>query len=218
MNLLFDLDGTLTDPLPGIARSIQHALVTLGREAPDISELRRFVGPPLRASLAELFGSRDVEVVSRAIAHYRDRFARIGMFENGVYPGVVEELERLTAAGHVMWVVTSKPHVYAAAIVDHFDLRRFFRSVYGSELDGRLVDKSESIRLVLEQEALDANETWMIGDRAADIRGGHDNGTRTAGVLWGYGLEDELCAAEPDVLVRSASELTAAIDSYRPAL
>ena len=216
MNLLFDLDGTLTDPLPGIARSIQHALVTLGTEPPEIADLRRFIGPPLRASLAELIGSTDATLVSRAIAAYRERFARVGMFENAVYPGIVDELARLDATGNALWVVTSKPHVYANAIVDHFHLRRFFRSVYGSELDGRLVDKSELIAVVLRNEGIHAAETWMIGDRAPDIRGGRDNGTRTAAVLWGYGLEDELIAAQPDVVVRSVADLALSLHERRP--
>jgi phosphoglycolate phosphatase len=214
VNLLFDLDGTLTDPLPGIAKSIQHALVTLGREAPNLSDLRRFVGPPLRASLAELLGTTERTTVERAIDCYRERFARAGMFENAVYPGIVAELARLADEGHVLWVVTSKPHVYANAIVDHFDLRRFFRGVYGSELDGRLVDKSDLIHVVLRGEALTAGETWMIGDRAADIRGGRANGTKTAAVLWGYGSEEELSGTNPDALVRSVSELSAAITEH----
>jgi phosphoglycolate phosphatase len=215
VNLLFDLDGTLTDPLPGIARSIQHALVTLGIAPPEIHELRRFIGPPLRASLAELIGSTDTALVSRAIAAYRERFATVGMFENTVYPGIVDELARFDAGGHVLWVVTSKPHVYANAIVDHFNLRRFFRSVYGSELDGRLVDKSELIGIVLRAEGIDADETWMIGDRAPDMRGGRENGTRTAAVLWGYELEEELVAAVPDVLVRSVADLGTSIGASR---
>ena len=211
VNLLFDLDGTLTDPLPGIARSIQHAVVALGGAPPEIDDLKRFIGPPLRASLAELIGTTDRESIVRAVEHYRERFARVGMFENAVYPGIVEALQRLNLAGHVMWVVTSKPHVYANAIVDHFRLRHFFRSVYGSELDGRLVDKAELIRVVLEDEGLVARETWMIGDRAADILGGKGRGTRTAAVLWGYGPEKELAAAEPDAIVRTVDELTTVI-------
>ena len=213
MNVLFDLDGTLTDPLPGIARSIQHAVVALGGEPPEIDDLKRFIGPPLRASLAELLGTTDRESIVRAVEHYRERFARVGMFENAVYPGIVYELERLAAAGHALWVVTSKPHVYANAIVDHFNLRRFFRSVYGSELDGRFVDKAELIHRVLQEEELVASETWMIGDRAADVFGGKEQGTRTAAVLWGYASADELAAAAPDVIVRAVGELAAAIST-----
>lgn len=211
MNLLFDLDGTLTDPLPGIARSIQHALVALGKQPPPVNELRRFVGPPLRASLAELIGTADREMISRAIARYRERFREVGMFENEVYPGIVDALRDFVAEGHALWVVTSKPYVYANAIVDHFDLRRFFRRVYGSELDGRFVEKANLIRVVLDQERLTPTDTWMIGDRATDILGGRENGLRTAGVLWGYGLDNELAEAQPDVLAATVSDLHAIV-------
>lgn len=212
MNLFFDLDGTLTDPLAGIARSIQHAVVTLGTSEPALADLRRFVGPPLRRSLAELLGTTDAATLSKAIEFYRERFARVGMFENAVYPGVVEALEQLVADGHPLWVVTSKPEVYARQIVDHFELGPFFQRVYGSELDGRLVDKSELIRVVLARESLEPADTWMIGDRGDDVRGGRANGVRTAAVLWGYGSEEELMAAEPDVLVRAIWDLRGVID------
>jgi hypothetical protein len=129
------------------------------------------------------------------------------MFENAVYPGIADELGRLNAAGHALWVVTSRPQEYASAIVKHFELHPLFRRIYGSGLDGRLTDKADLIAIVLRDESLDAASTWMIGDRAGDIRAGWINGTHTADVLWGYGVDDELATADPDVLARSAAEL-----------
>jgi phosphoglycolate phosphatase len=207
MDLLFDLDGTLTDSGTGITRCIQHAMSRLGREPGSGPDLARFVGPPLRDAFAELLLTDDPQVISGAIAFYRERYVTEGMFENVVYPFVRDGLARLSADGHRLWVVTSKPHVYALKIIEHFGLGSFFSGVRGAELDGRNVDKAELIRAVLDHDQIKASEAWMIGDRAQDIRGGRANGLRTAGALWGYGSEDELRGAEPDLLIRNISEL-----------
>ncbi len=209
MDLLFDLDGTLTDPLPGIGRCIQHAMARLGQEVPPEATLARFVGPPLRGTFAELLATADVQLIETAVAHYRERFATVGLYENAVYPDVAAGLAALAAAGHRLRVVTSKPVVYARRIVEHFGLRAHFQDVHGSELDGRNVDKTDLIRVVLQQERIAPAGAWMIGDRAQDLRGGRANGVRTAGVLWGYGSEPELRAESPDLLVRHMSELVA---------
>jgi phosphoglycolate phosphatase len=211
LDLLFDLDGTLTDPLLGIGRCIQHAMVCLGQPPPADGELGRFVGPPLRGTFAELLATSDDEQIERAVTHYRERFGAVGMFENVVYADVAAGLADLAATGHRLRVVTSKPAVYARRIVDHFDLRRWFLDVHGSELDGRNVDKGDLIAVVLEQACISANSAWMIGDRAQDLRGGRRHRLRTAGVLWGYGSEAELRAEDPDLLVGSMPELVAAL-------
>jgi phosphoglycolate phosphatase len=135
------------------------------------------------------------------------------MFENEVYAGVARGLKKMAAENHRLWVVTSKPQVYAQRILQHFGLHAWFRGIYGSELDGRNVDKVGLIREVLGNEDLEPGETWMVGDRGLDIRAGRINGTRTAGVLWGYGTEAELRAEGPDVLVESMEELVARICS-----
>ncbi len=124
MNILFDLDGTLTDSGPGITRCLQHALTRLGRPAPAASALRRFVGPPLHETFAELLETRDAALVDGAVRLYRERFEETGMFENEMYPGVLEGLECLSRQGHRMWVATSKPAIYADRIVDHFGVHR----------------------------------------------------------------------------------------------
>jgi phosphoglycolate phosphatase len=209
MDLLFDLDGTLTDPVVGITRCIQHAMSELGHETQSSSELAQFVGPPLHATFATLLSTDDKVLIGRAIMLYRERFVTLGMFENVIYPDVMAGLGELAAGGHRLWVVTSKPQMFARQIIDHFGLRSYFRAVYGSELDGRNADKADLIRVVLETEAMRASETWMIGDRAQDIRGGRVNGIRTIGVLWGYGSEGELRTEEPDGLVRRMSDLLA---------
>lgn len=206
MNLLLDLDGTITDPGLGIARCLQHALSALGAAVPSARELTWCVGPPLRATFAQLLGNSDPEVLDRAIGLYRERFVSVGMFENAVYPGVAAGLAQLKDAGHQLWVVTSKPHVYARRILDHFGLSGAFVSVYGSELSGENSDKAELIRHVLAAERFEG-QPQMVGDRRHDIEAAHANELRGVGVLWGYGSRSELELAGADMLVESMEQL-----------
>jgi phosphoglycolate phosphatase len=143
---------------------------------------------------------------------YRERYSTIGLFENEVYPGVPEALVQLSSAGHLLWVVTSKPHVFARRILAHFDLLPFFAGVYGCELDGAFSDKGDLIAHALATEGLAANQTWMIGDRLHDVRAARRNGVTAVGVLWGYGSEEELREAAPAHLVRTLDELRALIN------
>lgn len=213
VDIFFDLDGTLTDPGIGITRCIQHALVSLGRPAPDLELLRPCVGPPLHSSFAELLETQDPPMIAEAIRLYRERYAPVGMFENRVYEDVPAGLETLLQAGHRLWVVTSKPHVFARQIVEHFGIAGYFESVYGSELSGENVDKADLIRHVLEQESLAPEHVWMIGDRRHDIEGARQNGVDAIGVLWGYGSREELLAAGPRRVVGSMTELCEAVES-----
>ena len=206
MHLFFDLDGTLTDSRPGIVSGIQHALQVLGLDVPPAEALLRFIGPPTHDSFREILGTADPELNARAIAIYRERYALSGLFENSVYPGVSEGLSVLAEAGATMFVVTSKPVMFADRIIDHFELRRFFQRVYGSELSGERSNKGDLISYVLRTEQL-ANEPWMIGDRLHDIRGAKLNSLRSAGVLWGYGSREELTQAGADAIFASMPEL-----------
>jgi phosphoglycolate phosphatase len=216
MDLFFDLDGTLTDPARGITRCLQHALRASGREAPPAASLRRYIGPPLRRTFAELLATDEPAVIEAAVAHYRERFSAVGLYENEVYPDVPDGLATLHDAGHRLWVVTSKPEVYARTIVGHFGLAALFRNVYGSELSGERADKVELVAHVLERERIEPAGARMIGDRAEDVLGGRANGTGTIGVLWGFGTEDELTAAKADVLVDSMARLSAHVAAGAP--
>jgi phosphoglycolate phosphatase len=206
MKLFFDLDGTLTDSRPGIISGIQHALRTLGLDVPPDHALLRFIGPPTHDAFREILGTADPELNARAIAIYRERYATTGLFENSVYPGVAEGLTLLAEAGATMFVVTSKPVVFATRIIEHFSLRPYFKQVYGSELSGERSNKGDLISYVLREESL-GNEPWMIGDRLHDIRGAKLNSLRSAGVLWGYGSREELSEAGADAIFSSMSEL-----------
>lgn len=205
--IYFDLDGTLTDPKTGITRSIQYALGKLDHPAmPTEDELTWCIGPPLRASFVKLLGGD--HAADAAVAFYRERFSDVGLFENGVYDGVPEVLTTLRASGHRLFVATSKPHVFAERIIDHFGLRDHFERVFGSELDGTRVDKSDLLEYALKEAAVDPSRTLMIGDRSHDMVGARNNGMKGIGVLYGYGSRDELtqagalhvCATPPAIL------------------
>jgi phosphoglycolate phosphatase len=211
MNLLFDLDGTLTDPFPGITRCIAYALERVGVPAPPAEQLRWCIGPPLKHSLATLLDTEDAPRVEAALAFYRERFGTRGLFENEVYEGIPEVLEALNEAGHTLVVATSKPAVFARRIVDHFGLQRYFKQTYGSELDGTRVEKTRLIAHILEAEAIDATQSMMIGDRSYDMIGAQANGLSGCGVLWGYGSQEELERSGAQRLVATPSELIPAI-------
>jgi phosphoglycolate phosphatase len=192
--IYFDLDGTLTDPKPGITRSIQYALQRLDHPTmPTEDELTWCIGPPLRASFVRLLGAETS--ADLAVSYYRERFSDIGLYENGVYDGIGDVLTSLCASGHRLFVATSKPHVFAERIIDHFGLRDHFERVFGSELDGTRVDKSHLLEYALKQASIDPAKTLMIGDRSHDMVGAVNNGMKGIGVLYGYGSRDELLEA-----------------------
>ncbi|MEJ6645006.1 MAG: HAD hydrolase-like protein [Akkermansiaceae bacterium] len=207
MHLLFDLDGTLTDPAPGISRCIQHALESLGKTPPASTGLHWCIGPPLHASFLELLKTTDHDLADRAVALYRERFSSIGLFENEVYPGIETALKQLTQDGHQLHLATSKPTIFATRIIDHFGLTRFFQSINGSELDGTNADKTDLIRHILAEQAIAPHQAIMIGDRKFDIIGALENQLTAIGVLWGYGTAKELQQAKATSLLVSPAQL-----------
>ena len=205
VTIYFDLDGTLTDPKPGITRSIQYALERLSLAVPSEDELTWCIGPPLHASLKKLTGSDDL--ADRALLLYRERFSDIGLFENEAYAGIADTLATLAATNQRMFVATSKPAVYATRIVEHFGLKPYFERVFGSELDGTRVDKRDLLRYALDETKVDAASSIMIGDRSHDVVGARTNGMVAIGVLYGYGSEAELRDAGAHHICAAHSEL-----------
>ena len=215
MHLLFDLDGTLTDPFPGITACIQDALAGLGRPVPPTDTLRWGIGPPLKQAFVTLLGPQDEHLADAAITKYRERFSTVGLFENRVYPGIEGALDELRAGGYSLGVATSKPTVFAQRIVEHFGLKRYFRSVDGSELDGTRVDKTSLIAHLLQRDAIVPGEALMIGDREHDMIGAQRNGVAGLGVLWGYGTREELEAAGAYACAAAPGDLPAIIGMKR---
>jgi phosphoglycolate phosphatase len=206
---LFDLDGTLTDPRPGIVGSIRFALEQLQISCPSDDVLAGYIGPPLRGTFATLLDTSDAKRIEKALRLYRQRFAETGLYENKVYEGVPAMLEAVGRVACAAYVATSKPAVYAERIVNHFKLGHHFRKVYGAELDGRWDDKAELLAHLLATEGVEPSASVMVGDRSADIMAARANEVRSIGVLWGYGSEIELRDAGAHMLCRTPSELAA---------
>lgn len=213
MNLLFDLDGTLTDPLAGITNCILYALDKLGKPLPPGENLRWCIGPPLRDSFAKLLASDDQALIEKAVTFYRERFGTVGLFENQVYDGIPDVLQALQQDGHTLYVATSKPTLFAKRIIAHFDLQRYFKCVYGSELDGTRGDKTSLISYILQTELMAPSEAAMIGDREHDMIGAKENGVHGFGVLWGYGTKDELERAGAHAAFKNPPELVGAFSA-----
>jgi phosphoglycolate phosphatase len=207
--LLVDLDGTLIDPAEGIIGCFRLALESLGKAPPPAADLGWVIGPPLRACFAEFLGAEgDLE---EALKAYRSRYSTGGLFEAVVYDGVGEALVELRAAGTRLFLCTAKPIVYAERILGRFNLDRHFEIAYGDELDGRFQDKGDLVARILDEQALDAADCFMLGDRKHDVAAASRHGIPTIGALWGYGGADELLEAGAAVLCASPSEVPAAL-------
>jgi phosphoglycolate phosphatase len=205
--LLFDLDGTLTDPKLGITRSIQYALRRRGLPVPHADELEPWIGPPLERSFREL-AQLSAADARQAVSDYREYFEPTGMYENAVYAGIPELLAELGAAGVRLAVATSKPTALAEKILTHFALASHFESVTGSHLDGRRVAKDEVVSAALEAfDDLPRGHIAMVGDRLHDVHGARAHGIAAIAAGYGYGTRAELEAARPDALAESVRAL-----------
>lgn len=202
--VFFDLDGTLTDPKRGITGSIQYALGKLDVDVPDAEELTWCIGPPLLESFGILVSN---ERAPAAVDLYRERFSTVGLYENTPYPGIHDALRTLRNAKLRLCVASSKPLIYVARILEHFDLIDYFSKVFGSELDGTRSDKSDLLRYALSETGVDAKDALMVGDRKHDIIGALENGIAAVGVLYGYGSIEELTRAGATRFARSPKEL-----------
>ncbi|GAA5118950.1 HAD hydrolase-like protein [Luteolibacter yonseiensis] len=214
MHILFDLDGTLTDSRPGIINSIRHSLAENQLTVPEADALLWCIGPPILESFRKLVGPDQPHLFDPTVTKYRERYSETGIFENEVYPEIVDTLAELRQLGHTLHVATSKAEIYAKRIITHFELDRFFTSVNGSELDGTRADKAELIAHILLQQGISPAEAVMIGDREHDMIGATKNNLPAIGALWGYGTGKELmesgatlCARVPHLLPEMISSL-----------
>lgn len=210
---LFDLDGTLTDPREGITKSVQYALQAFGIEEPDLKKLEPFIGPPLKDSFIEFYGFTGEEA-ERAIAVYRERFAPVGIFENQVYPGIPQMLERLYRKGKRLAVASSKPIGFVKQILAHFGIEKYFDVVVGSELDGTRGTKEEVVEEALGRLGILTMPVTerhvrcaMIGDRKFDIQGAKAYGLTGVGVRFGFAEEGELEEAGAEYIAETVAGL-----------
>lgn len=206
-SIVMDLDGTVTDPVEGITRSVAHALESLRIQVEDRGALCPFIGPPLQDSFREFYGLNDRQTAD-AIRAYRAYFSTKGIFENEVYPGMEAFLERQTQRGSRIYLATSKPEPFARKILDYFHLSPYFTGIAGSTLDGKRSEKGEVIRYLLDMyPEIACRPAVMIGDRKFDVEGARQHGLPAIGVLYGYGSRQELEKAGADFLARDLEEL-----------
>ncbi|MEM6988627.1 MAG: HAD hydrolase-like protein, partial [Pseudomonadota bacterium] len=191
--ILLDLDGTLSDPLQGIGRSINHALHKHDFAVLPIDDLAWCVGPPLDQSFARLTGVTDKDLVMSLVLAYRERYLDIGFAENELYDGIVPALDALHSADTPMALCTSKPEPGTRKILARFGLSHYFRFLSCGDVG---VQKWQQINALREERKVDQGAI-MIGDRAVDIEAGQRNGLATGAVTWGYGSRDELSSADP---------------------
>ena len=205
--LLFDLDGTLTDPYEGITKSILYALSAVGIYDDDPQKLRNCIGPPLNYSFSEIY-RLPPDRVPFAIRKYRERYGEVGLFENEPLPGALEALKAFKEAGMRMAVASSKPKPFVDRIVDKFGFAPYFDAVVGSGLDGKLNTKTLVMREAMRLLDAKADETVMIGDRKHDVLGAKECGVKCVGIETGYAEEGELAAAGANRIVKNFPELT----------
>ena len=208
--ILFDLDGTISDPKQGICGCVQYALRSFGIEEPELDRLEPFIGPPLAESFMKYYNFT-AEQAQEAVEKYRERFSVTGKYENVLYPGMGALLHDLKASGATLAIASSKPTVYVEDILVHFGIREYFDIVVGSELDGRRVHKEEVVAEVLSQLAArgesDPDKMVMIGDRSFDVEGAKAIGAHCIAVSYGYAQPGELENAGAEIIVRDVEGL-----------
>lgn len=205
--ILFDLDGTLTEPKVGITKSVAYALEYYGIHVEDLDSLCPFIGPPLKESFMKYYGFDD-EKAEEAVEKYREYFRPHGVYENEIYEGVREMIQTLYGQGKTLVLASSKPTVFVEIILDYFELRKYFDCVVGSELDGTRVNKDEVVAFALQEADIqDKSQAVMVGDRKHDMMGAKANGLDAIGVVYGHGSREELKESGADVIVDTVAEL-----------
>ena len=205
--LFFDLDGTLTNPAFGITNSFKYAYKYFGMEIPSYEKLCSFIGPPLVETFKNNFGFDDKKA-EEGVKVYREYFSTKGLFENSVYPGIENLLEKLKKNQKHLVVATSKPELFALQILEHFNLSKYFDFICGSLMDESRSEKSEVISYALEKcKNPSLKKILMIGDRKHDILGAKKNGIKSCGVLFGYGTKEEFENSGADFICKNIEEL-----------
>ena len=205
--VLFDLDGTLTDPGIGITNSVMYALEKFDIKVEDRTSLYKFIGPPLKESYAKYYHLSD-EDINRAVVYYREYFSEKGIFENVLYDGITEVLGRIKSSGRKIILATSKPDKFAIEILEHFGIDQYFDFVAAATMDETRTDKAEVIAYAIEScNITDLQTTVMVGDRENDILGAKTFGIDSIGVLYGYGDMEELQDAGATYLAKSVADI-----------
>jgi phosphoglycolate phosphatase len=201
--LIFDLDGTISDPSEGIVNCVNHGLDVCGLPPAEPDDIRRLIGPPLTEIFETLTGDKRESVALRFVSAYRDRYSVSGYRENIIYPEMPDVIRKLAATGAVLGVCTSKRADYAEKIIDMFGLLPFFRFIDGGDIHIKKYTQLEK----LVRAGIDAPTAMMIGDRAVDIEAARTNAIASVGVCWGFGDKEEIDGACPDHIAGSPGDL-----------
>lgn len=211
-NILFDLDGTITDPFLGITKAVAYSLNSFDIRINGLDELTVFIGSPLDESFQKYYGMNE-EKSWQAVEKYREYYSQIGLFENEVYEGMEDFLKSLIDSGKDLYICTSKPYIFAKKIIEHFGLTKYFKGIYGAELDGTRKNKKDVIAYCLQQERLNVDDCLMIGDRKHDVIGAHLNRIQCVGVLYGYGSKEEFENNDCEYIAKNLKELKEVIEN-----
>lgn len=213
--IFFDLDGTLTDPVVGITKSVEYALNKMGIKVENRKELCPFIGPPLTKSFNKYYGFDD-ETTQKAIEYYREYFSDRGLFENEVYEGIPEVLKELKKNGYILAVATGKPEQFAKQILEKFDLIKYFDFVAGSTMDLSRCEKDDIINYAVENLRINnKEEILMIGDRDNDIFGAKKAGVDCLSVLYGYGSAEEFESAGAQYIEKEVKDILSFIEEHK---
>lgn len=207
-HIFFDLDGTLTDPAPGITNAIIYGRKKWGLPCGPNEEYLKFIGPPMPQSYVDFWGMSPEEA-TEFLKAYREYFSTVGLFENKVFPGIPELLKKLKNAGCRLYIATTKPTVYSVQIAEKFGFAEYFEIISGCGLDGTRGEKWEVIDYARQVCGADMSKAVMIGDRLYDVEGAHRHGIDCIGVTYGYGSRREHEEAGADFIVDSVEELSA---------
>ena len=204
--ILFDLDGTVTDSQLGIKNSVAYALNYFGINVDNMEDLNKYLGPPLRQSFINFAGLSE-ENSHIGMTKYREYYGPKGIFENELYSGIVDLFEKLKINNKKIVLATSKPWIYAEIILEHFNIKKYFDFVAGSELNGVRTNKADVIKYAIDKFNIDIDNAVMIGDREHDILGAKYNGVKTIGVLYGFGSKEELENAGVDYIAENTKDI-----------
>lgn len=211
--ILFDLDGTLTDPREGITKSVQYALARMGIEEPDLTSLEHFIGPPLYDEFRRCYEFDDTQA-KQAVAAYRERFSVTGWKENLLLDGVPDMLQSLRSAGKTLAIASSKPKVFVEKILNYFDIAPYFAAVSGATLDGSISTKAQVVEQALQLLSVsDKSKVVLVGDRKHDVEGAQSCGIDCVGVTFGFGGFQELQQAGATHIVQNWSQLLHVLDN-----
>ena len=207
MIIVFDLDGTISDPIVGISSSINYALEKMGYPTKAPSALGAYIGPPLQETFADLLGRDDEGLILSAITFFRERYFDIGYRENIIYPGIREILKRLTDDGHTLYIATSKKLEIAKEVTEYFNITKYFEDILGCGLKRKKSELLSEIKQIENREQM-----VMIGDRLHDMKAGKECQYYCIGVLWGYGSKEELLDSGADVICENPDEIVELIN------